>query len=135
MRAGKSIKAYAKELEKLVAKGFPKQNDEARENMLIERFTDGLPREIGHKLDLHPRDTFEAAMTRAEELIVLFEREMQRDQKQIGRARGTAAFTGMAPSWEPTQVMKAEMQKSWEDYSLSSTLKRIEERLARLEVD
>ena len=147
------IEKYMKDLERLVEKGFPDQNDQARKNMLIERFTDGLPEEISRELELHPRDTFAATVTRAKELIILFERRVKgTDTRCGGRPRQTAAFTGTLPtSREPPLELPQSLgygvaavgdsrpdwqrQETRQDDALASTLSRIMDRLERLEAE
>ena len=156
------LQKYVRRITRLVDRGFPELAGDARKNMLIERFTDGLPDEIANELQLHPvpEKTLQATMDRAEELVLHWKRRNAMPQWQVGNRPKAVAAVGIGEAsvwdrWEPTtappppplfeqslEPTRAEpkkperRQQERRDRSedrLASALLKLEERLSRLE--
>ena len=154
------LQKYVRRITKLVEKGFPDLADDAKENMLIERFTDGLPDEIARELQLHPvpENTLQATINRAEELLLYAKRKQATSLR--GKVKTVAALgterkpplenwpphTMPPTAFEPTGLdlgyaetgraekrHGSERQGGGDTDRLASALLKLEERLSRLE--
>eukprot|EP00118_Oscarella_pearsei_P022435 m.259562 g.259562 ORF g.259562 m.259562 type:complete len:908 (+) comp40423_c1_seq7:203-2926(+) len=102
------VERFVQDLERLATKGFPDQDDAARENMLKEQFAEGMPSAIGAELDLHMKntDSFADVITRGQDVLLMMENHPGRFPQfkaQTSRSHAIAAVGGLPGIWsEPT---------------------------------
>eukprot|EP00118_Oscarella_pearsei_P022402 m.259037 g.259037 ORF g.259037 m.259037 type:complete len:170 (+) comp40415_c0_seq2:558-1067(+) len=87
-KSDESMEEYSQALEKLLEKALPDANEETRRaELLMSRFTEGMPAEIAYQLSLQTLQTFEEVLMRAQELELLQSRlKGRRTVGAVGRS-------------------------------------------------
>ncbi|XP_062512757.1 uncharacterized protein LOC134188605 [Corticium candelabrum] len=115
-KSSEALEVYAQDLETLLTKAMPNLAAELRDQQLMDRFVEGLidnAPSVAGELDLHPEASFQAAVIRARELMLLERRKL--GKRTDGQVRAIADHASI-------------------DVSLAERLDRIEQALQSVSV-
>ncbi|MEW8548468.1 MAG: zinc finger CCHC domain-containing protein [Candidatus Thiodiazotropha sp.] len=106
---GENLVVYAAELRRLVKRAFPKYNEEAREDVVLNKFLDGTG-EIGKKVRRRDPKNVEEAIEKASRLEVQYELEKKTVKvSQVETSESEARFLQMAEQMEELKVQIAQL--------------------------